>query len=347
MMKIQENISLSAYNTFGINKKARFFGVAESKENILYAFKQSQVLNKPLFVLGGGSNILLLQDLDAVVVKINIQGIKTIREDEEHVILKVGAGVVWHELVRYSLEKGLSGLENLSLIPGTVGAAPMQNIGAYGVEIKSVFDHLEAIEIRTGQTQVFNEQDCRFGYRESIFKNKLKGKFIITHVAFRLNKKHQPNINYGDIRHTLKAMGNAYPSPANISEAVVKIRQQKLPDPKILGNAGSFFKNPAIPLHEFNKLKDQYPEIPGYPQEENRVKIPAAWLIDTAGWKGKRLRAVGVHEKQPLVLVNYGGGSGADILELSGKIQADILAKFGVMLEREVNIISSENLIQL
>ncbi|WP_317168806.1 UDP-N-acetylmuramate dehydrogenase [Cyclobacterium plantarum] len=347
MMKIQENISLSAYNTFGINKKARFLCEAESREDVLYAFNQSRILNKPLFVLGGGSNILLLEDLDAVVLKINIQGIDSIREDGEQVILKVGAGVVWHDLVRYSIEMGLSGLENLSLIPGTVGAAPMQNIGAYGVEIKSVFDHLEAMEIPSGKLRVFTGKDCRFGYRESIFKNKLKGKYIITHVAFRLNKKHQPNINYGDIRLTLKEMGNAYPSPVNISEAVVKIRQQKLPDPKELGNAGSFFKNPTIPLFDFNQLKNQYPEIPGYPVEDNRVKIPAAWLIDTAGWKGKRCGAIGVHEKQPLVLVNYGGGTGTDILELSGKIQADILGKFGIQLEREVNTISSENLIQL
>ncbi|MBD3631235.1 MAG: UDP-N-acetylmuramate dehydrogenase [Cyclobacterium sp.] len=346
-MKIQENISLSAYNTFGINKKARFLYEAESKEDVLYAFNQSRQLNKPLFVLGGGSNILLLEDLDAVVLKINIQGIDSIREDGEQVILKVGAGVVWHDLVKYSIEMGLSGLENLSLIPGTVGAAPMQNIGAYGVEIKSVFDHLEAMEIASGQSRVFTGQDCRFGYRESIFKNKLKGKYIITHVAFRLSKNHEPNINYGDIRLTLKEMGNAYPSPANISEAVVKIRQQKLPDPKELGNAGSFFKNPTIPQVDFNQLKNQYPEIPGYPIEDNMVKIPAAWLIDTAGWKGKRWGAVGVHEKQPLVLVNYGGGTGTDILELSGKIQADIVAKFGIQLEREVNTVSSENLIQL
>ncbi|MFO7822770.1 MAG: UDP-N-acetylmuramate dehydrogenase [Cyclobacterium sp.] len=347
MMKIQENISLSAYNTFGINKKARFLMEAESKEDILLAFRQCRLSDKPLFVLGGGSNILLLEDLDALVLKINIQGIEVVYEDDETVVMKVGAGMVWHDLVLYSLRKGLSGLENLSLIPGTVGAAPMQNIGAYGIEIKSVFDHLEAIEIATGQVRVFNGEDCRFGYRESVFKNTLKGKFIISHVAFRLHKKHQPHIDYGDIQLTLKKMGDVYPSPENISDAVVKIRQQKLPDPKALGNAGSFFKNPTIPLVEFNQLSIRYPEIPGYPMEGKMVKIPAAWLIDTAGWKGKRIGAVGVHKNQPLVLVNYGGAEGADILELSSKIQADILAKFGINLEREVNVISSGNLIQI
>ncbi|SHN26723.1 UDP-N-acetylmuramate dehydrogenase [Cyclobacterium lianum] len=320
---------------------------AESKEDILLAFKQSQLLGKPLFILGGGSNILLLEDLDALVLKISILGIDKISEDDQQVILKVGAGVVWHDLVLYSLDQNLSGLENLSLIPGTVGAAPMQNIGAYGVEIKSAFEHLEAIEISTGTTRIFQEKDCRFGYRDSIFKNELKGKYIITHVAFRLNKDHQPNISYGDIQSTLQKMGAIRPSPLNISKAVVQIRQQKLPDPKELGNAGSFFKNPTISLERYNQLKEKHSEIPGYPIAGDRVKIPAAWLIDTLGWKGKRMGPVGVHEKQPLVLVNYGGSNGSDILELGRKIQEQVCTEFNIRLEREVNVIGREQLIQL
>ncbi|WP_162418049.1 UDP-N-acetylmuramate dehydrogenase [Cyclobacterium roseum] len=340
-MKIQENISLRRYNTFGIDKKARLFLEANRSDEVIQAISHARSLGKKLFVLGGGSNILLVQDIDALVIKINIQGIEKIEEDADSLLLKAGAGVVWHDLVTFSLASGLSGLENLSLIPGTVGAAPMQNIGAYGVEIESVFDHLDAIEIASRQTKRFYKADCAFGYRESIFKNRWKGKYIITHVALRLSKKPRPTIDYGDIQGTLQELGNLSPTPENISKAVISIRQRKLPDPAKIGNAGSFFKNPTVPVAAFERLRNKFPGIPGYPLDKS-VKIPAAWLIEQAGWKGKRFGNIGVHEHQPLVLVNHGNGEGSDLIDLSKKIQADIYDKYGITLEREVNLISPQ-----
>lgn len=340
-MKIRENFPLRAYNTFGIDKKARLFFEAHNSEDVLEAISQADAMGKHLFVLGGGSNVLLVGDIDALVLKIAIQGIEKTEEDEDTVLLKAGAGVIWQDLVHFSLNMGLSGLENLSLIPGTVGAAPMQNIGAYGVELQSAFDHLEAIEIATKNRKIITKATCAFGYRDSIFKNKWKGRYIITRVAFRLSKKHRPITSYGDIERTLKEMGSLPATPENISRAVIKIRQQKLPDPKKIGNAGSFFKNPSIPLGEFSLLKERFPTIPGFRLGE-LVKVPAAWLIEQAGWKGKRFGAIGVHEKQPLVLVNYGGGEGSEIVALSEKIQADIREKFGITLEREVNLIGPD-----
>jgi UDP-N-acetylmuramate dehydrogenase len=341
-MKIRENISLRAHNTFGIDKKASLFFEAHRPEDVLEAIRQANLLGKPLFVLGGGSNVLLVEDLDALVLKICIEGIEQIEEDADSVLLKVGAGVIWQDLVVTSLQLGLSGLENLSLIPGTVGAAPMQNIGAYGVELQSVFDHLEAIEIATKQSLTVDKATCAFGYRDSIFKNEWKGRYVITRVAFRLSKKQRPVTSYGDIERTLAEMGASNPSPENISKAVIKIRQQKLPDPKILGNAGSFFKNPSIPQAQFSLLKERYPKIPGFPSGP-LVKVPAAWLIEQAGWKGKRFGRVGVHENQPLVLVNYGEAEGSEIVALSKKIQTDIREKFGISLEREVNLVGRDD----
>lgn len=340
-MKIQENISLREYNTFGIDKKARLFFEASSSDEVVQAISHARSLGRKLFVLGGGSNILLVQDIDAMVIKINILGIEKVEEDADSLLLKAGAGVAWHDLVTFSLASGWSGLENLSLIPGTVGAAPMQNIGAYGVEIESVFDHLDAIEIASRQSKTFFKKDCAFGYRESIFKNKWKGKYIITHVALRLGKKPRPTIDYGDIQRTLQELGNLSPSPENISKAVISIRQRKLPDPKKIGNAGSFFKNPTVPVRDFERLREKFPGIPGYTLGKF-VKIPAAWLIEQAGWKGKRFGNIGVHEHQPLVLVNHGNGEGSDLIVLSKNIQSDIFAKFGVILEREVNLISPQ-----
>lgn len=344
-MKIQENISLRRYNTFGIDKKARLFFEAQSSDEVVQAISHARSLGKDLFILGGGSNVLLVQDIDALVIKINIQGIEKIEEDTDSILIKAGAGVVWHHLVSYSLTSGLSGLENLSLIPGTVGAAPMQNIGAYGVEIESVFDHLDAIEIASRQTQKFYKKDCAFGYRESVFKNKWKGKYIITHVALRLWKRPRPTVDYGDIQATLQKLGNLSATPENISKAVISIRQSKLPDPAKIGNAGSFFKNPVVPVANFENLRGKFPQIPGY-RVGKSVKIPAAWLIEQAGWKGKRFGNVGVHAHQPLVLVNHGNGEGSDIVELSKKIQSDIYDKFGIQLEREVNLISPEQWIK-
>lgn len=344
-MKIQENISLKAFNTFGIDVKAKFFAEVESKNDIIEALTFAKTAKKPILILGGGSNVLFTSNLDALVLKINIRGIEQISQDKDKVILAAGAGVVWHDFVLYSLENNFGGIENLSLIPGTVGAAPMQNIGAYGVEIKAVFHSLEAIEISSGLTKTFLPGDVNFGYRESVFKKGLKGKYIIYKVNFNLSTSHVPNISYGDIQKVLENMNQAEPTAKNISDAVINIRQSKLPDPKTVGNAGSFFKNPVVPLEVYNKLKQAYPTLPGYPNGSAHIKIPAAYLIENAGWKGKKLGKVGVHDKQPLVLVNYGGGKGNDILELSREIQLDVQKKFGISLEREVNLINDNSLI--
>ncbi|WP_339717303.1 UDP-N-acetylmuramate dehydrogenase [Cyclobacterium amurskyense] len=345
-MKIQENISLKAYNTFGIDVMASFFAEVESKEDILEALNFAKSKMKPILILGGGSNVLFTENLDALVLKVNILGIKEIKTNDKTVLIEAGSGVIWHELVLYSLDKGLSGIENLSLIPGTVGAAPMQNIGAYGVEIKAVFHSLEAIEISTGLIKTFLPSEVRFGYRESVFKTSLKGKYIICKVSFNLSKIHTPNISYGDIQTVLDQMGHTTATAQNISKAIISIRQSKLPDPKEIGNAGSFFKNPVIPASDFDNLKLKFPALPGYPNA-SQVKVPAAWLIENTGWKGKQIGEVGVHKKQPLVLVNYGNGKGEEILDLSHQIQMDVLNKFGISLEREVNIVNSENLINV
>jgi len=345
-MKIQENISLKAYNTFGIDVNASFFAEVENKEDILEALTFAKKTKKPILILGGGSNVLFTEDLDGLVLKINITGIEEIKSNDKTVLIEAGSGVNWHELVLYSLGKNLSGIENLSLIPGTVGAAPMQNIGAYGVEIKAVFYSLEAIEISTGLSKTFLPSEVKFDYRESIFKTLLKGKYIIYKVSFSLSKMHEPNISYGDIQTVLDQMNQATPTAKNISEAIISIRQSKLPDPKEIGNAGSFFKNPVIPVDVFDNLRQKFPTLPGYPNATH-VKVPAAWLIENAGWKGIRIGEVGVHKKQPLVLVNYGNGKGEDILELSQKIQMEVQGKFGIALEREVNVVNSENLIQV
>lgn len=339
-MNIQENISLKALNTFGIDKKARFFAEANSKEDVIEALKQAKINNWPVYILGGGSNILLTQDIEALVIKIDIKGKEVVREDEDHVWVKVGAGETWHEFVLYAISRQWAGIENLSLIPGTVGASPMQNIGAYGVEIKEVFDSLEAVDRTTWETVTFDHRQCQFGYRESIFKNEAKDRYVITHVLYRLNKKPQFNTSYGAIAQTLADMGvdQDHLNIAAISKAVTQIRQSKLPDPKVAGNAGSFFKNPTVPTTVYGNLKSKYPEIPGYPQE-NGIKIPAAWLIEKAGWKGKTFGQIGVHKNQPLVLVNYGNGDGAAIKELALNIQADIQEKFGIKLLPEVNFV--------
>ncbi|GAB2991798.1 UDP-N-acetylmuramate dehydrogenase [Cyclobacterium sediminis] len=344
-MKIQENISLKAFNTFGIDVKAKFFAEVESKNDIIEALTFAKTAKKPILILGGGSNVLFTSDLDALVLKVNIRGIEPISQDKDKVILAAGAGEMWHDFVLYSIENNLSGIENLSLIPGTVGAAPMQNIGAYGVEIKAVFHSLEAIKICSGRTQIFLPADVNFGYRESVFKKSLKGKYIIYKVNFNLSTSHVPNISYGDIQKVLKEMNQAKPTAKNISDAVINIRQSKLPDPKTVGNAGSFFKNPVVPVEVYKKLKQAYPTLPGYPSDASQIKIPAAYLIENVGWKGKKLGKVGVHDKQPLVLVNYGGGKGNDILELSRKIQLDVQTKFNISLEREVNLINDKSLI--
>ena len=296
-------------------------------------------LKKKLF-LGGGSNILLMNDFDGLVLKNEIKGLEVVLENEEKSILQVGGGEIWHDFVLQTLERNLSGIENLSLIPGTVGAAPMQNIGAYGVEIKDVFVALEALNLQTFEVEVFDKEKCNFGYRESFFKHDGKGKYVILNVSFELSKIPHFNVSYGAIKDTLIQMGIETIGSKAISDTVINIRKSKLPDPAKIGNAGSFFKNPELDKAFFDQIKTKFPEIPSYPIDEKKVKVPAGWLIEQAGWKGKRFGEIGVHEKQALVLVNYGGGHGQEIADLAFKIQASVLDIFGINIMPEVNFIS-------
>lgn len=337
-MNIQENISLQPFNTFGLDKKARFFTSVNSREQLIEALIWSRNRGLEVFILGGGSNILLTQDVNSLVIKIEISGIEVMKENVDHVWVKVGAGENWHSFVLYAISQGWAGIENLSLIPGTVGASPMQNIGAYGVEIKDVFHSLRALNRANLEQKEFTNEECKFGYRESVFKNELLGQYIITSVTFKLNKKPNFNIEYGSIKETLKENGTEELSIQAVSDAVIKIRQSKLPDPAEIGNAGSFFKNPTISIDAWQSLKETFSDIPGYEVPEGK-KIPAAWLIEQSGWKGKRFGEIGVHTKQPLVLVNYGKGNGKDIKELSQNIQDSVLDKFGIHLKAEVNFI--------
>lgn len=337
-MNILENISLKPFNTFGIDNSARFFAVVKSISELKEALSWAKTQNIKPLILGGGSNILLTQNQEALVIKIEIEGIKVVQENDEYLFVEVGAGVNWHEFVLYAIENDWAGIENLSLIPGTVGASPMQNIGAYGVEIKDVFSSLKALNKETLDVEEFNAAQCEFGYRESVFKHELKGKYVICSVVFRLRKKPEFHTEYGAIQETLEAAGVKELSIKAISDAVIQIRQSKLPDPKEIGNSGSFFKNPTISSAHFNTLKSEYPNIPGYPNEEG-VKVPAAWLIEQCGWKGKRFGEIGVHSKQPLVLVNYGNGDGNEIKNLAGKIQKSVLEKFEISIHPEVNFL--------
>lgn len=339
MLTIQSNVSLKSYNTFGIDVTTRYLVEVDNDQDIQTLFQLPDIQTLPKLILGGGSNLLLTQDFNGLVIKINIKGIETVKEDQDHVWLRVGAGENWHEFVMYCVERGLGGIENLSLIPGTIGAAPMQNIGAYGVEIKDTFDRLEAVDISTGIKRIFTNADCHFGYRDSVFKNEVKGQYIISNVQFRLDKNPVFHVSYGDIQKTLEQMGVKELTIKAISEAVIKIRRSKLPDPAEIGNAGSFFKNPEIPASRYEILKSEYPEIPGYIINEETVKVPAGWLIEQCGWKGKRFGNIGVHTRQALVLVNYGGGKGLEIKQLAEKIQTSVAERFGIHLHTEVNFV--------
>lgn len=337
-MMLQPDFSLKPYNTFGLDVKAKFFARFESTDELLQLLRLPTLKEEPLLILGGGSNLLFTQDFDGVVLQNGIKGIEVVLEEEEHVYLKAGGGEVWHEFVLYTLQHNLGGLENLSLIPGTVGAAPLQNIGAYGVELKDVFHELEAVHLETGDIQLFDGEACQFGYRESVFKNEHKGMFIVTAVTFRLHKVHQLNTSYGALKSTLAEMQVQEPTIQDVSAAVCQIRSSKLPDPAKIGNAGSFFKNPELPIALFEALRQQYPDIPAYPVSETKIKIPAGWLIEQCGWKGKVIGNVGVHKDQALVLVNYGGGSGGQIKSLAYDIIQSVEEKFGIRLHPEVNI---------
>ncbi len=336
---LQKNVSLKPYNTFGIGAQAKLFTEVDTLTRLKSLLTDKGLAQERKLILGGGSNVLFTQDFDGLVIKISFKGIEKIREDDQYVWVRVGAGEVWHDFVQYCIEKDWAGVENLSLIPGTVGAAPMQNIGAYGVEIKEVFASLEALHNTLQEVHTFTKAQCAFGYRESIFKHEVKGQYTILNVTFRLNKQPQYNIAYGAIQQTLDAMKITELSIKAISDAVIRIRSSKLPDPKKIGNAGSFFKNPTVPNTHFEKIKVDYPHMPAYPMTEETTKIPAGWLIEQCGWKGKRQGEVGVHEKQALVLVNYGAGKGAEIKQLAHEIQDSVKARFDIMLTPEVNFI--------
>ena len=333
-----QNTSLKAYNTFGIDVAAEHLVSIESTSELVKTL--AEINQKELLILGGGSNVLFMNDIKGTVLLNKLEGISVVDENEDHVWVKAGGGVNWHEFVLHCIHQNWAGIENLSLIPGSVGAAPMQNIGAYGVEIKNVFHELEAVEISSGKIKTFSNKECQFGYRESVFKRALKGQYLISSVIFKLDKKPTFKTSYGAITNELENMKVTELSIQAISNAVINIRQSKLPDPKVTGNAGSFFKNPVVPISLAENIKKEYPEAAAYPLDDNSMKLAAGWLIDKAGWKGKTYGNYGVHPKQALVLVNYGGATGQNIYDLSTEILADINSKFGVELEREVNIVS-------
>jgi UDP-N-acetylmuramate dehydrogenase len=334
-MDLKQNISLKPFNTFGIDVLAKEFGAFSSVGELheLIGIRKDH----PLLVLGGGSNILFTKNFDGLILKNNLKGIELVNENDEHVFIKAGAGENWHGFVMHCIENKYAGVENLSLIPGSVGASPMQNIGAYGVEIKDVFHELEAYHIKDRVSRTFSNEECKFGYRESVFKNIFKNQFIITSVTYRLNKKPVYHTSYGAIQQELESMGVKELSIRAISQAVINIRSSKLPDWTKLGNAGSFFKNPQVGIEMYNSLKSEYPSIVGFPQGEG-MKLAAGWLIEQCGWKGYRKGDAGCYPKQALVLVNYGNSKGSEIFDLSEDIIQSVNKKFGVLLEREVNI---------
>jgi UDP-N-acetylmuramate dehydrogenase len=339
-MELSKNYSLQKLNTFGLDVTAKFYTEVSTLEQVISIFKGGQLNHRNKLILGGGSNILFLEDFyDGVVLKNNIQGIHVVKEDNRHFWVKAGGGVPWHELVESCLRANFGGIENLSLIPGTVGAAPIQNIGAYGVELKDVFEALEAVEISTGEKRFFRHEDCQFGYRDSVFKNELHDMYFIANVVLKLTKHPVINTTYGNISHKLKELHKHEPNIRDVSDTIIHIRQSKLPDPAIVGNAGSFFKNPVISGDLYSNLKVQFPEIPSYDMETGHKKIPAAWLIDMCQMKGFTHKGAAVHTNQPLVLINNKNATGKDLIELALIIQNKVKGKFNIELEPEVKIV--------
>ena len=338
-MKVLENYSLKTLNTFGLDIKTRWFAEINSVESLQALLKDQRFQSIPKMILGGGSNILFKDDFDGLIIHNRIDFVKIISEDENCIFISAGAGMTWHSFVLYTIDHNYPGLENLSLIPGCVGAAPIQNIGAYGVEIKNTFHQLNALNMTDGSLRTFTAEDCRFGYRDSIFKQEERNRYVIVDVTFRLSKNASLNTTYGTIEEQLKIMNISHPTIRDISNAVIAIRKSKLPDPEIIGNAGSFFKNPEVPIHFYNKLKENYPAIVGYPSSSGNYKLAAGWLIEQCGWKGKRIANTGMHERQALVLINYGGATGKELIAHAELVQKSVLEKFGVDLEMEVNII--------
>ncbi len=338
-MLIFENHPLLSLNSFAINVKTKYFTSIQSINELAEVInKNKKGFTEPLLILGGGSNLLFTKDFNGWVIKNDLKGIELIKEDENYYYVKAMAGENWHQFVLFCVNHNYAGVENLSLIPGNIGASPMQNIGAYGVEIKDMFYELEAYNIQDQQLVTFTKNDCEFGYRESVFKTKFKNQFIITSVCFQLPKKPTLNISYGAIKKELELMNINTPTIQDISKAIIRIRQSKLPDPLKIGNAGSFFKNPIITQSAFRKLKQSFPIIPSFPNN-NLIKVPAGWLIEQCGWKGYRKKDAGCYALQALVLVNYGNATGSEIFELSKEIIDSVKNKFGIELEREVNII--------
>ncbi len=337
-MTLEKNVSLKDFNTFGIDAKANRYANIKTVNDLKYILKTE--IAKPIFILGGGSNMLLTKDIDALVLHINNKGIDIINDTENYVVVEAQAGENWHDFVLWCLDHDFGGVENLSLIPGNIGTAPIQNIGAYGVELKDVFHSCKAMNVKTQEIKTFNKSDCKFGYRESIFKQELKNQYIITSVCLQLTKNsHNLHMDYGAITSELERLQVSQPKIKDISKAVINIRQSKLPDPKEIGNSGSFFKNPIISKAQFDKIKINFPNAPHYIISETEVKIPAGWLIETSGFKGKRFGNYGVHNKQALVLVNYGNALGDDIYKLAKLIQSTVLRLFDITIETEVNII--------
>ncbi len=337
-MEILEKFSLKKYNTFGIDASAAYYATFNTSEQLHELLDHVDHKMHSTFILGGGSNLLFTQDVNGLVLKNEIKGIQIENEDENFYYLKAGAGENWHQLVLYCVNNNMAGVENLSLIPGNVGAGPMQNIGAYGVELKDVFYELEAFHLKEKKTVRFNLDDCSFGYRESVFKTRYKNQFAIMSVTFKLLKQPRFNTSYGAIEQELERMNVQEPSISTINQAVINIRRSKLPDPAEIGNAGSFFKNPEVPAAAFSALQQNFKGIIGYPLPNNQVKLAAGWMIEQCGWKGYRKGDAGCHAKQALVLVNYGSASGKEIYDLSEEILKSVQSKFGVTLEREVNI---------
>ena len=339
MLQIQENVSLKNFNTFGVEANARFFAEINHEDELVELFMDPQWQQTERLVIGGGSNLLLLNDFEGLVIRMNIRGIEH-RISHKDIFVEAGAGEVWNDLVNFCVAREYAGLENLSLIPGSVGASPLQNIGAYGVELKDVFHSCRAFEIASHQFKTFSKEDCQFGYRESVFKNELKGQYIITSVKFQLSTNTNLNLNYGAIGQELTARHIIEPTIKDVSRVVSHIRVAKLPDPSTIGNAGSFFKNPVITADEFKPMQKQFPEIVSYPTNDDQIKLAAGWLIEQCGWKGKVVGNTGTWKNQALVLVNHGGATGEEVYSFSSQIIDSVYTKFGVTLQREVNMIS-------
>lgn len=341
-MNWQERVSLAQRNTLGIDACAEFFAAVSEEAELAAVLAAARCRDLPLMVLGGGSNIVLAGDVAGLVLQPALRGIRCVAETSTHFLVEAGAGESWHGFVQYSLAQGWYGLENLALIPGTVGASPIQNIGAYGLELTDRFHSLTAMAIDSGELREFSHSDCHFAYRDSVFKQALAQRYVITRVRFLLLKQPQLRLDYGDVRQELAAQGVSVPGPRDVAAAIIALRQRKLPDPAVLGNAGSFFKNPRVSAADFARLQQAYPGLPAYPQDSGEMKLAAGWLIEQAGWKGRRLGPVGAYEKQALVLVNHGGARGSDVLAAARAIQAAVWDKFAVRLEMEPLVYGAE-----